>query len=139
MDGKVKKYFENPRKIKEVKPIENYTLLLTFDNGEVKQYSMIDELNGVFTILKDKEKFNQVFINEVGNIAWNIDNNVDSSKYWENQIDLCKDMLYMESKAILAWDSDFTKVTLAERAELEEIEKDMKESGTVPHDAINWD
>lgn len=139
MDGKVKKYFENPRKIKEVKPIENYTLLLTFDNGEVKQYSMIDELNGVFKILKDKEKFNQVFINEVGNIAWNIDNNVDSSKYWENQIDLCKDMLYMESKAILAWDPDFTKVTPAERAKLEEIEKDMKESGTVPHDAINWD
>lgn len=139
MDGKVKKYFENPRKIKEVKPIENYTLLLTFDNGEVKQYSMIDELNGVFKILKDKEKFNQVFINEVGNIAWNIDNNVDSSKYWENQIDLCKDMLYMESKAILAWDPDFTKVTLAERAELEEIEKDRKENGAVPHDAINWD
>lgn len=139
MDEKVKEYFENPRKIKGVKPIENYTLLLTFDNGEVKQYSMIDELNGVFTILKDKEKFNQVFINEVGNIAWNIDNNVDSSKYWENQIDLCKDMLYMESKAILAWDSDFTKVTPAERAELEDIEKDMKENGTVSHDAINWD
>lgn len=136
MDGKVKKYFENPRKIKEVKPIENYTLLLTFDNGEVKQYSMIDELNGVFKILKDKEKFNQVFINEVGNIAWNIDNNVDSSKYWENQIDLCKDMLYMESKAILAWDPDFTKLTPAEKRSLEEALADPE---TVPHDAINWD
>lgn len=139
MDGKVMKYFENPRKIKAVKPIENYTLLLTFDNGEFKQYSMIDELNGVFTILRDKEKFNQVFINEVGNIAWNIDNNIDSSKHWENQIDLCKDMLYMESKTVLAWDPDFTKVTPAERTELEEIEKDMKENDTVPHDAINWD
>lgn len=39
----------------------------------------------------------QYFINEVGNVAWNIDDNVDSSVYWENQIDLCKDMLYMES------------------------------------------
>lgn len=42
-------------------------------------------------------------------------------------------------KLVLAWDPDFTKVTPAERAELEEIEKDMKENGTVPHDAINWD
>lgn len=97
MDERVKKYFENPRKIKNVKPIENYTLLLTFDNGEIKKYSMVDELTGVFSVLKNKEKFDQVFINDVGNIAWNIDNNVDSSIHWENQIDLCKDMLYMDS------------------------------------------
>lgn len=97
MNERVKKYFENPRKIKNVKPIENYTLLLTFDNGEIKKYSMVDELTGVFSVLKNKEKFDQVFINDVGNIAWNIDNNVDSSIHWENQIDLCKDMLYMDS------------------------------------------
>lgn len=97
MDEKVKKYFENPRKIKTVKPLENYVLLLAFDNGEVKKYSMLDELTGVFSVLKRKEKFNQVFINDVGNIAWDIDENVDSSIHWENQIDLCKDMLYMSS------------------------------------------
>lgn len=97
MDERVKKYFENPRRIKSVKPIENYTLLLTFDNGETKRYCMVNELTGVFSVLKNKEKFDQVFINDVGNIAWDIDNNIDSSVYWENQIDLCKDMLYMES------------------------------------------
>ena len=97
MDEQVKKYFEDPRKIKSVKPIENYTLLLTFDNGETKKYSMVNGLIGVFSVLKSKEKFDQVFINDVGNIAWNIDNNVDSSIHWENQIDLCKDMLYMDS------------------------------------------
>lgn len=43
------------------------------------------------------EKFNQVFINDVGNVAWNIDNSIDSSTHWENQIDLYKDMLYMDS------------------------------------------
>lgn len=42
-------------------------------------------------------------------------------------------------KLVLAWDPDFTKVTPAERAEFEEIEKDMKKNGTIPHDAINWD
>lgn len=97
MNERVKKYFENPRKIKNVKPIENYTLLLTFDNGETKKYSMVNELTGIFSVLKNKEKFDQVFINDVGNIAWNIDDNVDSSIHWENQIDICKDMLYMDS------------------------------------------
>ena len=58
---------------------------------------MADELTGVFSMLKNKDKFNQVFINDVGNIAWNINNDIDSSVHWENQIDLCKDMLYMDS------------------------------------------
>ena len=58
---------------------------------------MINELTGVFSVLKNKEKFNQVFINDVGNVAWNIDSNVDSSIHWDNEIDLCKDMLYMDS------------------------------------------
>lgn len=93
----VKKYFENPRRIKSVKPIENYTLLLTFDNGEIRKYHMENELTGVFSVLKNKKKFNEVFINEVGNVAWNIDNNIDSSTHWENEIDLCKDALYMDS------------------------------------------
>lgn len=97
MEDKIKKYFENPRKIETVEPLENYVLLLTFDNGEVKKYSMSNELNGIFSVLKNKEKFSEVFINDVGNIAWNIDDNLDSSIHWENQIDLCKDMLYMES------------------------------------------
>lgn len=52
---------------------------------------------GSYRDLKNKEKFCSVFINEVGNVAWNIDESVDSSVHWENQIDLCKDMLYMES------------------------------------------
>lgn len=100
MEKKIKEYFENPRKIKNVQPLENYILLLYFDNGEVKKYEMINELTGVFSVLKDINKFNDVFINEVGNVAWNIDNNIDSSIHWNNQIDLCKDMLYMESKPI---------------------------------------
>lgn len=100
MDNKIKKYFEDPRKIKDVKPLENYALLLTFDNGEVKKYEMKNELTGVFKILENKEKFNSVFINEVGNIAWMVDDNLDSSMYWNNEIDLCKDMLYLESVAV---------------------------------------
>lgn len=42
-------------------------------------------------------------------------------------------------KLVLAWDPDYTKVTLAERKVLEEAEKDIAENGTISHDAINWD
>ena len=86
MEDKVKKYFENPRKIIDVKPIANYTLLITFDNGEIKKYEMINELYGVFTALRDVKKFESVFIDEVGNVAWNIDENIDSSIYWQNHV-----------------------------------------------------
>ena len=102
MDERVKKYFENPRKIKSVKPLENYVLALTFDNGEEKRYHMGDKLTGVFAVLKNPEKFNSVFLDEVGNVAWNIDETVDSEKHWENRIDLCKDALYLESDPISA-------------------------------------
>ena len=100
MDEKVKNYFKNPRKITTISPQANYVLNITFDNGERRKYDMSEELTGVFSTLRDVNKFNSVFINEVGNVAWNIDDNVDSSVHWENQIDLCKDMLYMESKSI---------------------------------------
>jgi hypothetical protein len=42
-------------------------------------------------------------------------------------------------KLVLAWDPDFTKLTAAERKELEEAEKSIAENGTIPHEAINWD
>lgn len=42
-------------------------------------------------------------------------------------------------KLVLAWDPDFTKVTLAERKVLEEAERDIAENGTISHDDINWD
>ncbi|MCD8380339.1 MAG: DUF2442 domain-containing protein [Lachnospiraceae bacterium] len=97
LEEKVKQYFENPRKIKEVTPGENYTLYITFDNGEKRKLEMVDELTGVFAVLRDKSRFEKVFINDVGNIAWNLDEDVDSSLHWENQIDICKDSAYMDS------------------------------------------
>ena len=42
-------------------------------------------------------------------------------------------------KLVVAWDPDFTKVTPRERAELEEIERDIAENGTISHENINWD
>ncbi|MBR2408255.1 MAG: DUF2442 domain-containing protein [Lachnospiraceae bacterium] len=97
LEPRVKEYFSNPRKIVAVAPLENYRLRLTFDNGEIKCYSMSDKLQGVFSILQNQEKFQKVFLDEFGNVAWDIDDAVDSSVHWNNRIDLCKDALYMDS------------------------------------------
>ena len=42
-------------------------------------------------------------------------------------------------KLVLAWDPDYTKVTSAEKKELEEVENDIIKNGTISHDDINWD
>lgn len=39
-------------------------------------------------------------------------------------------------KLVLAWDPDFTKLTPAERKELDDA---MADSETIPHDSIDWD
>lgn len=39
-------------------------------------------------------------------------------------------------RLVMAWDSDFTKLTLAERRDLEEA---MSNCETVSHDSIHWD
>lgn len=85
-------------KIINVVPNDDYTLLLKFSNGEVRTYDMKDSLFGVFEILKDVNKFKEVFIDEHGNIAWDRDNSIDSSVHWNNRIDICKDAIFLESK-----------------------------------------
>ena len=77
----------NPR-VKEVYPIENYELRIIFNNGEQKIFDTKPYLNtGVFISLKDTEIFKTVrpFL---GSIAW------------ANNIDLCPDTLYLESKKL---------------------------------------
>ena len=87
-------------RILSVVPNDDYTLMLKFNNGEVRIYEMKDSLFGVFEILKNISKFKEVFIDEHGNIAWDKDNNVDSNIHWNNRIDICKDAIYFESKLV---------------------------------------
>ncbi len=44
--------------------------------------------------------------------------------------------LELIKKLVLAWDPDFTKLTITEQKELEEARLDEE---TVSHDKINWD
>ncbi len=57
MPSEVKEYFEDgPKKIIKVIPRDDYSLIIYFENNEVRVYDMSDDLYGVFEILKDKNK-----------------------------------------------------------------------------------
>ena len=67
-------------RIKEVKPLDDYKLLITFENNEKKIKDMKPYLEkGVFSKLKNKVKI------AYGTICWN------------GEIDLCADSIYETS------------------------------------------
>jgi len=71
----------------DVKPLENYLLLLTFENNEKKIFDMKPYLDkGIFSELKDEKKFRSVRVS------------FDSIE-WCNQADLDPEFLYEKSKA----------------------------------------
>lgn len=74
----------NPR-VKEVKPLKGYRLLLTFFNGEKRVYNMSGTLEkGVFKELMDEKLFSTVKA-------------VDGSVQWLHEQDICPDTLYLDS------------------------------------------
>ena len=75
----------NPR-VTNVKPEQNFTLLITFSNGEVKIFDVKPYLGiGIFSELKDLSVFNSV-------------KPCLGSIQWSNGVDLCPDTLYLDSK-----------------------------------------
>lgn len=73
------------KKIINVEPLEDYKLLLTFDDNVKKIKDMKPYLNkGVFKALQNKDFFNSVKI-VLGTIAW-------------GDIDMCPDTLYETSE-----------------------------------------
>jgi len=74
--------------IKSVQAIPNYNLILTFLNGEKRQFDMNPYLEiGIFKELRDIAKFNTVRIS------------FDSIE-WENEADLDPEILYKQSKKL---------------------------------------
>lgn len=100
--NEVTSYFKKGRrKIKNVRANNNYTLTITFDNDEVRLYDMTDTINqGVFKILQDKDKFNQVYLDDSGVISWDKDSSIDSNIVWTNKLDICTDTCYIYSKPL---------------------------------------
>jgi hypothetical protein len=101
MPNEVAEYFAGGRKnLVSAMPTSDYSLCLEFEGGERRLYELKDKLTGVLAVLLDANKFNEVFVDENGNIAWNIDESVDSSINWGNRIDLCADSVYIYSKRL---------------------------------------
>ena len=76
------------REIIQVKPLENYNLLLVFENGERRIKDMKPYLEkGIFNKLKDETFFKKVSI-LYGAISW------------AGEIELCADSLYIDSEPI---------------------------------------
>lgn len=72
-------------RVKNVNAIEDYILVLEFDNGEIKYFDVKPYLNHkVFEKLKDVKEFNKVKVSEL-------------SIEWENGVDICPDELYNNS------------------------------------------
>ena len=71
--------------VKDVKPLENYNLLLKFENDEEKIFDVKPYLNiGKFRELKDENLFKSVKVS------------FDSIE-WANQLDLDPELLYEKS------------------------------------------
>ena len=72
-------------RVTSVRPKPDYTLLLTFSNGEVRAFDVKPYLDiGIFRELQDQRAFNSVrpFLGSI---------------QWQNGQDLCPDTLYLES------------------------------------------
>jgi hypothetical protein len=74
--------------IKEVRPQNNYTLLLTFENGEKRRFDVKPYLDmGIFKDLKDLRLFKTVRTS------------FDSIE-WDNEADFDPEFLYQNSRRI---------------------------------------
>lgn len=72
----------------DVKPLDNYELLITFNNGEKKLFNLKDRLDDVFFApLKDKNIFRTVHTNGI-------------TIEWDGDIDVCPDELYYDSVSV---------------------------------------
>ena len=102
-DQKSAEYFANGRKqIVSVMPNNDFTLTITFDNGEKRLYDMRPHLKKgtVFEPLLEPENFKRVYLDEQRAVSWDIDPLVDSTVVWSNKLDLCPDSCYMDSEPI---------------------------------------
>lgn len=102
-DCKTAEYFAaGRRRIIKVIPNDDFTLTISFDNGEKRLYDMRPFLKKgtVFEPFIEPDNFRKVYVDDANCIAWDIDPNIDSEKVWSNKVDLCADGCYIDSVPI---------------------------------------
>ena len=123
-------YFSSGRKrITDVVPNADYTLTLTFDNGEKRVLDMAPVIKPgtVFEILSDIKNFNRVYLDREHCVSWDIDPEVDSDVVWSNKIDLCPDSCYVDS------------VPLADEIEsIQRAEEEIKNGDVFELASVHW-
>lgn len=100
-DAATAQYFASGRrKVVSAAANPDFTLLLRFDNGEVRLYDAKSLLKPgtVFEPFSRFENFSRVYVDENNAVAWDIDPSVDSRTVWSNKIDLSPDTCYLESR-----------------------------------------
>lgn len=99
-DRPTAEYFASGRKkVVGVTPNDDFTLTLCFDNGEKRLYDVSPLLKKgtVFEPFADIDNFRRVYIDEQNCVAWDVDPNTDSGEVWNNKVDICSDVCYMDS------------------------------------------
>ena len=104
-DRKMAEYFASGRKrITKVVPRNDFTLVLSFDNGEIRLYDARPLLQAgtVFAPFREWDNFRRVYLDEGHSVCWDIDPNIDSNEVWNNKVDLCPDSCYVETVVLLS-------------------------------------
>lgn len=99
-DRKTAEYFSAGRRtITAVVPNDDFTLTISFDNGEKRLYNVAPLLKSgtVFEPFADIKNFRRVCIDDEHCVAWDIDPDIDSNVVWNNKVDLCPDSCYIDS------------------------------------------
>ena len=102
-DSKMAEYFALGRKkIIDVKANEDFTLSLTFNNGEKRLFDMKPLLkeNTVFADFWDYNNFKRVYLDDSNSVCWDKNPEIDSEVEWNNKIDLSSDVCYVDSTPI---------------------------------------
>lgn len=102
-DTSMAQYFAAGRKkIVNIAPGDDFSLLLTFEGGERRVYDArpLLQKNTVFEPLLDSETFRRVYLDEDGCVSWDIDPNVDSREVWSNKVDISPETCYVDSVPI---------------------------------------
>ena len=103
LDHKMAAYFASGRKrITAVVANDDFTLTLTFDNGERRLYNAFPLLQPgtVFAPFRELDHFRRVYLDDQHCVSWDIDPTVDSNIVWNNKVDLCPDTCYVDSKPL---------------------------------------
>ena len=75
--------------VKEVKPLDEYKLLVTFENGEVKLFDMNPYLTkGIFRELRDVSLFKSAKV-KFDTVEWENEADIDPETLYEDGIPYC--------------------------------------------------